>query len=334
MCSSALTKKANNLDSIITDLVELNKKAGKSSEYISVLISRISSSLDVVASREQKFFNLVRENCKGGKLILREYIRKLKADMLEMTVDINKTKENAAEAEKSKGRLRDEATSLKINLKGLTKKIDAEWEKYRQFGIETEQKFVTIKHVRDILTDELLSKGKSFIQMNSEAFAQKVDDLKTMLHGLTAKESMYSSMAYTLLQVAENRRFSDGKLLNKLLDIFVKIEKNLLDFKKYFERTQKKIINDIKIQAKAVRSQVGLTMRMLKEATITVEASKVYVVSAQNNLKFIQRSIERKMIQVRHWAKICKYESKLRTESFKWRTQTSHRINQLAGKLG
>jgi len=389
MCSSTLSSsssKPNNLDSIVSELVELNKLAGKSPESIMVLVSRMSSSLEAVQNKEAKFFNRVERNCKSGNQIVKGYIEKLNSDLVEVKVTIDQAIKRSAEAQESKKTYKTQVTSLKTKFEDLGKAINKEWEKFRLFASENEQKLVTIKYVKDIITDELLTKHsrggrprpahtqprpahrqrrpahtqpkkpsilfrgrekevpqfildklnknkRSFMQIDTQEFSQRVEDLKTMLGELSSKESVYSTMALTLLEVAERKGFSNFKLLQKLVEIFEKLEKNLTNFRTSWEKSEKKIIKDIEIQIKSVKQQIRTIMGMYKEASSIVKETRDFVASSEKNKNSIQSSIERNMMQVSHWDKICKYEAKLKANSFNWSTSLMHKINKLSADV-
>ena len=391
MCSNTLSSsssKPNNLDSIVSELVELNKLAGKSSESIMVLVSRMSSSLEAVQNKEAKFFNRVERNCKSGNQIVKGYIEKLNSDLVEVKVTIDQAIKRSAEAQESKKSYKTQVTSLKTKFEDLGKAINKEWEKFRLFASENEQKLVTIKYVKDIITDELLTKHsrggshkpahkqprptytqprpaytqpkmpsitvlnrgrekdvpqfikdrfnknkRSFVQIDTQELSQRVEDLKTMLGELSSKESVYSTMALTLLEVAERKGFSNFKLLQKLVEIFEKLEKNLTNFRTSWEKSQKKIIKDIEIQIKSVKQQIRSIMGMYKEASSIVKETRDFVASSEKNKKSIQSTIERNMMQVSHWDKICNYEAKLKANSFNWSTSLMHKINKLSADV-
>ena len=171
------------------------------------------------------------------------------------------------------------------------------------------------------------------MQIDTQELSQRVEDLKTMLGELSSKESVYSSMALTLLEVAERKGFSNFKLLQKLVEIFEKLEKNLTNFRTSWEKSQKKIIKDIEIQIKSVKQQIRSIMGMYKEATSIVKETRDFVASSENNKKSIQSTIERNMMQVSHWDKICNYEAKLKANSFNWSTSLMHKINKLSADV-
>lgn len=302
----------------------------------------------------------------------------------------------SVEAQESKKTLKSQVAGLKTKFQDLDKQINKEWEKFRRFASENQQKLVTIKYVKDIVTDELLAKHdrgsstkinkksqksfrksqksyrksnrkfskdsnkkldawrnslnakykgtryvdrkstkktRSFIQVNTEEIAQRVEDLKTMLNGLSSKESVYSSMAVTLLEVAEKKGFSNFKLLNKLVEIFEKLEKNLVKFRSSWEISEKKIIKDLEVQVKSVKQQIRTVMGMYKEASSIVKESKMLVEYSENIKKSIQGNIERNMMQNRDWDKICDYEAKLKAKSFLWSTSLMHKINKLSADV-
>lgn len=402
MCSTTLASKSNSLENIVSELVELNKLAGKSPESITMLVSKMSSSLEAVQNKEAKFFNRAERNCKSGNQIAKGYLEKLKSDLVENNVTINLSIQKSAEAQESKKKLKSQVADLKSKFQDLDKQINKEWEKFRRFASENEQKLVTIKYVKDIITDELLAKHdsgsstkintksyrksnenleisnnkskkksnkkfsknsdkktdarrnalnakykgtkyvdkkknrknkRSFVQVNTEELAQRVEDLKTMLNGLSSKESVYSTMAVTLLEVAEKKGFSNFKLLNKLVEIFEKLEKNLVKFRSSWEKSEKKIIKDLEVQVKSVKQQIRTVMGMYKEASSIVKESKKLVEYSENIKKSIQGNIERNMIQNRHWDKICDYEAKLKAKSFLWSTSLMHKINKLSADV-
>ena len=331
MCSVAMAK-TKGLEAIVSELVEVNKAAGRSTEVINVLVSRVISSMEAVHDKQEGFFNGVQSSCKGGSRNLDSFIQNLNGDSVEVKATINKANSKAAEAQKSKKALKGQILKLKKNIADLVKSIKDEHDKYLKFGTETEQKLVTIKYVKDILTDELLApRGRSFVQIQSKEFAQKVDDLKFMLNGLSAKESMYSSLAVTLLQVAEKKNFSDKKLLTKLLEIFSKLEKNVQAFSKSFALSQKRIIKDLKTSINAVKQQIKSTLNMYNEAASTIAFSDNLIKSSQRTLAVISSTIERKMIQKRSWEKICKYQDNLRTVTYRHKNAFNYVLNKLKG---
>jgi len=393
MCSNTLASKSNSLENIVSELVELNKLAGKSPESITILVSKMSSSLEAVQNKEAKFFNRAERNCKSGNQISKGYIQKLKSDLVENNATINLSIQKSVEAQESKKTLKSQVASLKTKFQDIDKQINKEWEKFKLFASENEQKLVTIKYVKDIITDELLTKHsrggrprpahtqprpahtqprpaytqprpaytqpkkpltlgrgrekqvpqfildrfnknkRSFMQIDTQEFSQRVEDLKTMLGELSSKESVYSTMALTLLEVAERKGFSNFKLLQKLVEIFEKLEKNLTNFRTSWEKSEKKIIKDIEIQIKSVKQQIRTIMGMYKEASSIVKETRDFVASSEKNKKSIQSTIERNMMQVSHWDKICKYEAKLKANSFNWSTSLMHKINKLSADV-
>lgn len=335
LCSYALSKRAS-IDSILLQMVQVNTAAGKDRSEVDVLVAKLNSALRDTFEANDARQNKMQSRCEDGEKMLTSYINKLEADYKGLVYKQIEEAKKQAKAEEDENTYTKEVEATKSQILGNEQKIEDEMKQYTKIGAEAEQKVVAIKGVKDIITDELLvtSNSKSFVQLKTSTFARKVNDLKIVLAGITARESMYSPMITTLLTLAQNRNFSDQELIKKILQILSKLEENLRDFRKRQENEQKEIIQTFRKKILTLRQELKIKADQLYSTKSVIASKEDISKSVIQVKKELQRTIARKNFEIEYWRNLCKFQNEMKIKDDAWRDKARKDLDELARKIG
>jgi len=117
---------------------------------------------------------------------------------------------------------------------------------------ETDRKLVVVKELRDIIEDELLNPGKSFIQVGK--FNEKLQNLQNLVK--SSGDSMYEPIIATLVSLASEQNFSDQKILAAILKNLKALDTSLLKFKEEKRHAMEEGMKQLKAIEENLQSQL------------------------------------------------------------------------------
>ena len=334
LCSYTQSR-TKNMEVILNQFVQLNQAAGKDKEVVSMIVSQVSSAFKDNNEREESVHGGILDRCTAGQKVLQEYIKKLETDLLALNANIEATKGEIEVAEKDGQNYLKQLENLKTDLMEQKKRATDEITNYQNLGAESEKKLVAIKAIRDVITDELLTPdGQSFLQLQTQEFSRQVNDLKNMLREVKAKESIFSPILSTLLQLAQNKNFADQQILVKVIEVLKKFEQNIKDFRIKQQHEGKQIIEDLKKSIGATKDQARNVVNLLQERKSKIASGQDNNINDGKNAKNFSDTIKRKKDEIVYWDNICKYQTKIRDDTRTWRAKFSEQAASLTKVLG
>lgn len=232
----------NKLRDLSTKLIQMNQAAGKDNNDCDVLAGQLDVAMKNYFKGFREQINDTREKFKEGVEIYNGFITNLNADQLSTVAEGNKENDalavakntldaqNAALKEANESRARIAARAVKAN------------DEFTVNTSEANEKKVVLRQLANILTDELLTPeepAKSFIQI--KGFQENINKLQALIKN--SKNSKFSPLLSTLIQVTLNKNFADQGIIRKILDLLNKISKDLDEF---IERTTKEHVELLK----------------------------------------------------------------------------------------
>lgn len=298
---------------------------------IGILISQVSAATKETSDKFDTFSQGLVSRCNGGNTLLEEYIEKLSADKNAIQVSGTQAENEIVSLGETSKNYQEKLATASGELEALKETIAKEVENLRVYGAEAETKLVTIKTLKDIITDELLapSSGESFIQLRT--FNDKVKELKTLL--IKSKDNTYNPLVSTLLSLAEGRGFSDSKILTQILAVLGKLEKSLLELRERQETDGKKTIENLKTQAVEKGTQIKTFFEMAGAALSSIKDNENIVAVAAKDVENISKDEERKQQELSYWKKICAYQGQVKEKEETFRKDFEAIVSNVSTRL-
>jgi len=307
------TTRVQNFDGLIDKLIELNQAAGKDSNDIGIELSSIEQNHNDIKSAELAYAEGASSRCSAAKLLQESLIKNLNADKLAITTRSHKAEEDNKLIDEQVAKLTGQIKVEREGLHALEKSIDDEIENIRVYGSEAEHKLVVVKALRDIITDELLAaphqqQQHSFIQLAE--FNDKIHELKALLQN--SNDGIYSPLVSTLLSLAEERGFSDQKILEQILTLLNKLEKNLTEFRHKQKTEGKQNIKNLKEQAKQKLNQIKAIGNLLATNVSNKKDNTNIIESGVKDASSLDHEVARKSKEADQWRKLCDHQDQLK----------------------
>lgn len=296
-----------------------------------MLISQVSSATQDSNDKFDSFMSGLVSRCDSGNKLIADYVAKLDADMLSITTRATAAANANVGLAKEKATLSDQVAAAQAELTQIKERVTKAYADLKVFGIEAEQKLVICKTLRDIITDELItpSKGQSFVQLRT--FNDKLHELKSLLEN--SSDNQFSPLVSTLVSLAESKGFADQGILNQILAVISKLEKNLQDFRTRQETDGKKNIESDKDLAREKVSQIKTLSGMIEENTNSQSDNTNISNSAVRDVAAINAEKTRKTSESAYWVKICAYENEIKEREGKFRTAYNGKVKEIELKL-
>lgn len=327
-CSSS---KIVSMSAILDKLVQLNQAAGKDHNDIGLLVSQVSQAFKENGEKFDEFYGGLKSGCTGGSDLLKNFNQKLEADIIVLENRSNEAESDNKKLVESRGKYTEDMKKSHEELKALGEQIKKELEEFKVYGSEAETKLVIIKTLRDIITDELLGeqKGQSFIQL--QTFNDKLRELKSLLSN--SKDGVYAPLVSTLLALAEGKGFSDQKILQQILEVLGKLEKNLREFRDKQNKDGKENIKNLKNQAKEKKTQIKSLFTMIADANSNIQNNETIIKTNKSDVAVIKKEIERKQGEGKYWDSICEYQSHVNESAHQFRSAFESKLKNVNSEL-
>lgn len=326
LCSYSLTKKNTNYNKILDILVELNQANGGSQNDIAVLIDQVSSTMKENHINFQQNQNKLASRCETGKLYITSFLNKLKDSDTQLDIEIKNANEAITKAQDESKKYKDQIQASKEEISTQEELIKKEIDNFRISASEAEHKLSVIKVINDIVEDEILKPGTSFIQTGTKT---KMQDLKTVLSGVKAKESMFSAIAITLISLAEKKGFADQAISRKILEVLGKLRDNLIAYRKRQDTDGKGIIEAMKSKAQQILNAMKQYANLVAESDSSVKGYKSIISNSEKERVHLSKILERKTNELAYWEKICESQAKLAQADNEWEESFEAKIREV-----
>lgn len=308
-CSSS---KAVSYDSVLNKLVQLNQAIGKDKSDIALLISQVSQAVKEEGEKFDSFISGMNQSCGAGEKLLDGFIGKLEGDKTSAQAASVKADQDNKAITSEREKHTSDLAAAKDDLDKLKAQIAKTVENFKVEGAEAEEKLVVIKVLKDIITDELLASEHvtSFVQLHT--FNDKLRQLNSLM--IKSKDTTYTPLVATLLQLAQVHGFADQKILGQIMNVLTKLEGNLKEFRKKQNTDGKANIESLKARAEEKIKQIRSIAIMVAEGDSEYLDNENISKNAAQEIDAVDREIERKQLEMRFWKKICDFQVGLQTK--------------------
>lgn len=324
-------------EALITQFAELQKAMGKDSNEISVSVAKVSSGIQQNNINYNTLQDGFKQRCDSGFSVLNNYIQDLQKDDTSSKLEITASQELISQSQTDMQSYKKEIADLKKQCSASKILIAQTMANIKKYAIEADSKLIVIKSISNIILDEItnapLRKGTSFLQLNTEEFKLKIENLKTILSETESHETLLAPMALTLLEIARSNNFADQAILKKILEILAQLSKNLKAFRKNQQTVQ---FNNVKLM-KAARGEKKKQMRSFinlhGNANSTVIFNKSHIEDVNRQITANSQIITRKISEKTYWSNACAYEEKVRQIAIKSSREFSDVVSKITTRL-
>jgi hypothetical protein len=307
--SFCIEKKPDNVNQIIDELVELNKSVGTPASDVGALVSQIRTATHDTSVAFNSFYAGVHSNCQAGFKYLKSFHGKLSGDRVGAQASINSAQSRIAKNTASAARLVKQVKSAKRTLRNAHARMVKERSAYRVSLLEAEGKITVIRHVRNIVVDELLN-GKapaSLIQVNT--ITSKLQELKTLVQ--KDNDSIFATVVGTLLEMVTEKNLNDQKILRKFLGALSKLNNKIRAWRTSTLKRNKAQHQLNKATAQARLRSLRALGKLLVEAKSAVVAGTRAVEDLKNAVALLGRALARKVQEAKNWGQLCGDQSRV-----------------------
>jgi hypothetical protein len=301
--SYCIEKKGDNINEIIDELVELNKAVKAPVSHIGSTVSQIRAAAHASAKAFKAFYNRVDLNCKAGFGFIKSFTSKLNGDLVGVKAAINSAH---ARIKKNTAAVADFAKKLAANkaeLRNSHKRHAIESRNFRHRLLEAGAKLTTLRHIRNIIVDELLN-GKapaSLIQVNT--ISTQLKQLKTLVE--KDNDTMFSSVVSALLELVSEKNLNDQVILRKFLASLNKLAHKIRAWRRSAIADHKKIRKLNRASNAAKLKSIRALGNLLVEARSEVVGATRAIDELNNAIFIINKALARKQKENKHWERIC-----------------------------
>jgi len=178
---------------------------------------------------------------------------------------------------------------------------------YKAGVSESDSKLYVVKQLRDIIEDELLNPGKSFIQV--DAFNSKLKDLQNLVK--KSGDSLYTPIIETLVALASEQNFSDQKILKAILSNLKSLEQNITKFKAEKKTALKVTLKTLKAQEENLIGQLQDYAHLEQRYVSDVTEANQNTALLTETLSNLNNEIARKQDELRNIDHLCDTENKM-----------------------
>ena len=330
------TTKLHDYEELITKFSQLQQAVGNDANEISVAVSQVSTGIKETLDKYNSLQDGFKDKCDAGNLLLNEFIAKLNNDNLALVAQVSLAQDSIKSAEKQNADFKEVIRGIKSDIEAKETDYANQIAEFEQYAVEADAKIISVKSITDIIVDELLNQSTgavSFLQLNTKEFKMKIQDLKAMLLETKAKETKYSPMAMTLLQLAMTKGFSDQAVLRQVLDILKKISDNLVTFREKQQSEGKSQLKSMRAAIDEKKNQAKANYKLYQTAKGEISANQELIQDANKNKVSIDATILRKTAEIGFWSKLCNYESDAREAAIKSSRDFSDLLNKVITRL-
>lgn len=310
--SSCVEQKTNTMNQIIDELVEINRQVNPA--QVTLLINNIATAEKQTYDRFRNFADRYAQSCKQGLSLMKSFGSSLEADLSLIKQGILKANSRIKDANKRLVKLNGDAANLKKGIKASSQEMAKEKQVWRTSSVEGEAKLTTIRHIRNIVHDELLNakatpKGKSFLQVHVDAISAKLGELKVLVE--KDSDPLFISVVNTLIQLSNEKHLNDQGVLQKFLNALKRLEERLRKFlsssKDQFKRIMKLHTLTLNARLNSLRSVSQLAL----DARGTASSGQRHLEEFSNAQKLVEAGQKRFRDESAKMTAVCKDQARV-----------------------
>ena len=298
---------------IMDDFVEVHTSAGAQVD-VGMVLTDVKITLQASEKKYKEFLTTFLSSCNNAKAKVNSFVERLENARAEAQNQVS----NTWAYQESKGRAgikeaQTSAAKIRVSLTAIEKQMGQIVIDYHSGVTETDSKLNVVKQLRDIIEDELLNPGKSFIQI--EKFNSKLANLQELIK--KSGDSLYTPIIETLVQLASEQNFSDQKILQTILKNLRELETSLNAFKLERETAMNVTLKNLKAQEENLNGQLNdyhhLEQRYLSDVTEATQSTQILNTEITN----LNNEITRKKDELTSVTHLCNTENEMFTSGTK-----------------
>jgi hypothetical protein len=237
---------------IMDDFVEVHKEASQQVD-VGLVLTDVKVTLQASEKKYKEFLSSFLVSCNNAKAKVNGFVTRLTTARSEAQNQVANTWAN--QAKKGTAGVKEAQTNsaeVSKRLEAIQKQLSQVIIDFHEGVVETDSKLNVVKQLRDIIEDELINPGKSFIQV--EKFNAKLKDLQALIK--RSGDSLYTPIIATLVQLASEQNFSDQGILKAILKNLKELQDNLTKFRAEREASMNVTLKNLKAQEENLNSQL------------------------------------------------------------------------------
>jgi len=268
------------------------------------------------------FYESVHSNCESATQMMDEFIKKLKGDEITISTGINNAKDGIVEAENSIEKNEKEIKVAKEDVRKAQMHHQKEREAFDHDMTNAEAKLITIRHLKNIIRDELIneqhdknhqkdhkdnSKKGSFLQLTT--VTEKLTELKELL--TKSSDNGFSMIITSLLESLTEQNFSDQGVLRKILKTLTKISDSVKEWMKKSQADREKLDAIFKKEMASKLAQMRSLGKLLVEGRSLKTNNEKTIQELTLHSSGLDATLKRKERERSYFTKECDSQNKI-----------------------
>jgi DNA repair exonuclease SbcCD ATPase subunit len=292
---------------IMDDFVEVHEAAGQQVD-MGLVLSDVKITLQASQKKYQEFLSSFLLSCNNARAKVNTFVTSLTNARNEAQNQItnywanqlSKGRAGVKEAQTNKQQIAARLTNVQNQMTQIV--VD-----YQAGVAETDNKLGVVKQLRDMIEDELMNPGKSFIQI--EKFNDKLATLQALIK--KSGDSLYTPIIETLVQLASEQNFSDQKILQAILKNLKALETNLLQFKGERETAMNTTLKNLRAQEENLNGQSQDYNHLEQRYASNIHEAEQNTSLLQTEVSNLNTEIARKQSELENITHLCNTENDL-----------------------
>jgi hypothetical protein len=322
-----MEKRADAVNQIIDELVELNKELTHNAE-IGRMVSQIRASLSNSAKIFNAFYKVVEKNCNAVHKSLDGFVKTLEGDKLSANSEASRLRTSIAKHQRNAVQFAKQLRNTKKALRSSLNRHSKEGKLFRGRKLEAENKLIVIRHVTNIINDELLNSNKpaSLIQVNT--ISSKLQELKNLI--AYDNDAMFASVVSSLIEMSSEQNLNDQNTLNKLLNALRRLEAKINTWRTVALKDQRRIVRLNQVANAAKLKSIRALSKLVVEARSHITGSQKQMAEIANGLGLVVRGIARKLKEKVALKTVCDDQARVQREAVQAYTQLTAKTHDVA----
>jgi predicted nucleic acid-binding Zn-ribbon protein len=305
---------------IMDDFVEVHKAAGQQVD-VGLVLSDVKITLQASEKKYKEFLSSFLTSCDNAQGKVTSFVKRLTDARQEAQNQVsNQWAHQLAKGRSGIKEAQTAAASINKQLEAIRKQMAQIVIDYHQGVSETDSKLHVVKQLRDIIEDELINPGKSFIQVGR--FQNKLKNLQGLIE--KSGDTLYTPIIQTLVELASEQNFSDQKILQAILKNLQALQTSLQSFKKEKETAMNVTLQNLKKQEENLNGQLEDYHHLEQRYVSDVHEANQNTQLLSTEIANLSSEIKRKQDELTNVVHLCNTEKDL----FKAGTQRLTLIRQ------
>ena len=291
---------------LFDQFVELKTALGAQKEDIAVVIAQVRNTVVQSTKALNSFKRILTTQCKTSSARFASSVNNIEGAIRESQVSLANWKKTSTKSRSCRKRANASITKGRNEYHGFENRLGKLLIEYKVVAVDGDKKLGVIKVLRDIISDELLKRSGSFVQLSK--FQKKLSELKDLLVSNT--DSIYGPVVGVLLDLATERGFSDQGVLRKILENLHLLRNNIKSFRAKQESALDSEVENLQKQLKITVRRIDDYEKMKAQCVSKGLDARHYIKFHVTEATHLAVERNRKIQERKLFNKICRFERK------------------------